>query len=412
MQRVDYKFDDLQLIKKRIYALSRHFDQFQICDSNQTQAALDIGKYELIAGFGVHKSIDDFETLEYSGNWKFGLMQYPEQWNDPKGKLRLFEPQYVVTIEKGSDKLNLYTANDHYKGLIEFYDALKTQEPDLGIPESHPDFRFTPQTSKVDYINTVEKIRKDILLGVFYEMNYCIEFKSSWDHGSLLPYMGLLNERSAAPFSIYAKIDSNEILCSSPERFMCKYGDTLYSQPIKGTNPLKEGKENRKQMQALKRSEKERAENVMIVDLVRNDLAHVCNTGTIKVEELFGTYPFKTLNHLISTVSGQLQPGTSLASIFEALFPMGSMTGAPKLEVMKHIQLYEDHKRGIYSGCMGYISPDGDFDFNVMIRTLVYDTDSKTINYKVGSAITYDSVAENEYEECLLKGDRLEKLFT
>jgi para-aminobenzoate synthetase component 1 len=143
----------------------------------------------------------------------------------------------------------------------------------------------------------------------------------------------------------------------------------------------------------------------------RNDLAHVCEAGTIKVDELFGSYPFKTLNHLISTVSGTLKDSADLKDIMSAMFPMGSMTGAPKIEVMKHIKAYEDHQRGIYSGCLGYVSPDSDFDFNVIIRTLVYHHAENTITYKVGSAITFDSEAEHEYEECLLKGHRLEDVF-
>jgi para-aminobenzoate synthetase component 1 len=149
----------------------------------------------------------------------------------------------------------------------------------------------------------------------------------------------------------------------------------------------------------------------MIVDLVRNDLARICLSGTVKVDELCGAYTYRSVNHLVSSVSGELKPEVGLTDIFQAMFPMGSMTGAPKLEVMKHIELYETGSRGIYSGCIGYISPDGDFDFNVVIRTLVYEPDSGKVSYRVGSAITYDSIPEKEYEECMLKGSRLASVF-
>jgi para-aminobenzoate synthetase component I len=145
----------------------------------------------------------------------------------------------------------------------------------------------------------------------------------------------------------------------------------------------------------------------MIVDLVRNDLAKICKTGTIRVEELFGTYPFALVNQMISTISGRLNEGTTLSEIFKALFPMGSMTGAPKIEVMKNIEEYENAERGLYSGCIGYVMPDGNFDFNVVIRTMVEDKLKSLVSYQVGGAITYDSIPENEYEECLLKAKGL-----
>jgi para-aminobenzoate synthetase component 1 len=161
----------------------------------------------------------------------------------------------------------------------------------------------------------------------------------------------------------------------------------------------------------LQNDEKERAENVMIVDLVRNDLSKICEAGSVKVEELFGTYAFKSLNHLISSIKGKLKKGNNIQSIFEALFPMGSMTGAPKKEVMFHIDKYENTPRNIYSGCLGYIDPSKNFDFNVVIRSLEFQKKEQTFLYQVGSAITFDSIPEKEYEECLLKATNIQTLF-
>jgi para-aminobenzoate synthetase component 1 len=191
---------------------------------------------------------------------------------------------------------------------------------------------------------------------------------------------------------------------ASPERFMTKRGNKLYSQPIKGTaKRLPDMKEDRLQAQHLLHSEKERAENLMIVDLVRNDLAHTAQTGSVKVEELFGIYSFPQVHQMISTVSSDLDKQQNAVDAIRHAFPMGSMTGAPKIMVMNLIEQYEITKRGLYSGAIGYFSPDGDFDLNVVIRSIQYNQETGYLNYEVGGAITYDSVAEEEYEECLLK---------
>jgi para-aminobenzoate synthetase component 1 len=183
------------------------------------------------------------------------------------------------------------------------------------------------------------------------------------------------------------------------------------SQPIKGTNKRLLGDENTHQLNVLSSSVKERAENVMIVDLVRNDMSKISKPGSVKVKELCGAYAYKSVNHLVSTVESELIEDISCSNAFDALFPMGSMTGAPKIEVMKHILDYENQERGFYSGCIGYLDPNGNFDFNVCIRTLIYNAKQKEISYNVGSAITYDSCPEEEYEECLIKGSRMLSVF-
>jgi para-aminobenzoate synthetase component 1 len=156
-------------------------------------------------------------------------------------------------------------------------------------------------------------------------------------------------------------------------------------------------------------SEKEKAENLMIVDLVRNDLARSSKTGSVKVEELFGIYSFSQVHQMISTVSSQIKETTSAVEAIKNAFPMGSMTGAPKVMAMELIEKYENTKRGLYSGAIGYFAPNSDFDFNVVIRSIQYNESKQYLNFEVGSAITYDSDANLEYEECLLKAQAMMK---
>ncbi|MCK5367993.1 MAG: anthranilate synthase component I family protein, partial [Cyclobacteriaceae bacterium] len=198
------------------------------------------------------------------------------------------------------------------------------------------------------------------------------------------------------------------LICSSPERFLKKEGTKIISQPIKGTIKRSfDKKEDEQLKQALLHSEKERAENLMIVDLVRNDLAKSSMTGSVKVEELFGINTFKKVHQMISTVSSMHKESISIPTIIKHAFPMGSMTGAPKIRVMKEIEELEDSSRGLYSGAVGYFTPDHNFDFNVVIRSILFDAESGKISFHVGSAITFDSDPEYEYNECLLKAESL-----
>ena len=215
-----------------------------------------------------------------------------------------------------------------------------------------------------------------------------------------------MNKKASAPFSCFYKIDDKYLLCASPERFLAKHGTKIIAQPIKGT--VKKGRteaENTDLIEQLQNDEKERAENVMIVDLVRNDLAKTAKPGSVKVEELFGIYSFNTVHQMISTVVSEVNSDVHPVDILKAAFPMGSMTGAPKVMVMQTIEQYENFKRGLYSGAVGYITPDGDFDFNVVIRSVLYNSKNKYISVPVGGAITFDSIAEKEWEEILLKAD-------
>ena len=193
-------------------------------------------------------------------------------------------------------------------------------------------------------------------------------------------------------------------MCASPERFIKKEDKKLTSQPIKGT--IRRGKspeEDELLRDQLRNSEKERAENMMIVDLVRNDLARSCKPGSVVVEEMFGVYPFKYLFQMISTISGELREQVHFIDAIKNAFPMGSMTGAPKIKAMQLIEKYEVAKRGVFSGAVGYITPNGDFDFNVVIRSIFYNQLTSQLSFQAGSAITYDSIPEQEYDECMLK---------
>ncbi|AMM52986.1 hypothetical protein TH61_15335 [Rufibacter sp. DG15C] len=261
-----------------------------------------------------------------------------------------------------------------------------------------------PRILKEDYLQTVEKLRTHILEGDVYEVNYCQEFFTEKANIDPLAVFWQLNAASPTPFAGFLKLEQRYLLCASPERFLKKEGDLLISQPIKGT--IKRGatsEQDQANKQALASSEKEQAENMMIVDLVRNDLNRIAQTGTVKVEEFFGLYPFQYVWQMISTIVGKVGASVSAMEILKATFPMGSMTGAPKIKALELIEEYEQTKRGLYSGSFGYFLPNGDFDFNVVIRSLQYNAQNLYLSFEVGSAITYDSDPEQEYQECLLK---------
>ncbi|MDO7875959.1 anthranilate synthase component I family protein [Hymenobacter sp. ASUV-10] len=261
-----------------------------------------------------------------------------------------------------------------------------------------------PRLPKAEYLRAVEAVRTDILNGEVYELNLCQEFYNEGVSLDPVDIFQRLNEVSPAPFAGFLRWQEHFLLCASPERFLAHRPPLLISQPIKGTS--RRGRtpaEDEAQRQFLLHDEKERAENLMIVDLVRNDLARVARTGSVSVPELFGIYPFRHVWQMISTVQAELRPGLNLVDVLRATFPMGSMTGAPKIRAMQLIEHYESTRRGLYSGSIGCVWPDGSFDFNVVIRSLQYRRDTGYLSFQVGSAITYDSDPEREYEECLLK---------
>ena len=257
---------------------------------------------------------------------------------------------------------------------------------------------------RAEYLSTVARIREHIIEGDLYEMNLCQEFYATPVQIDPLAVYERLSALAQAPASAWFRLADKYLMCASPERFIQKQGDKLISQPIKGTrrrsvDPL----EDAAIQQDLYHSIKDRAENVMIVDLVRNDLARHCQPGSVRVEELFGIYTFNTVHQMISTVSGRLRPEAHPMEALRDAFPMGSMTGAPKVMAMQLIERYERTRRGLYSGSVGYIDPAGDFDFNVVIRSIQYNAGQQYLSVSAGGAIVYDSDPEQEYEECLLK---------
>lgn len=265
-----------------------------------------------------------------------------------------------------------------------------------------------PRLSKAEYLRAVTAIREEILNGEVYELNLCQEFYAESITLAPVDVFWRLMTASPAPFAGFIRWHDHFLLCASPERFLSHRAPLIVSQPIKGT--IRRGAtpaEDAQQRQTLFEDEKERAENLMIVDLVRNDLARVAQTGSVRVPELFGLYPFRHLWQMISTVAADLRPDADLPAVLHATFPMGSMTGAPKIRAMQLIEHYENSRRGLYSGSIGYLGPDGDFELNVVIRSLQYRQDTGYLSFQVGSAITFDSDPEREYEECLLKARAL-----
>ena len=201
-------------------------------------------------------------------------------------------------------------------------------------------------------------------------------------------------------------------MCASPEQYLQKTGNKIISKPIKGTIKRSSEFEEDELLKAkLFNSEKDKSENVMIVDLVRNDFSKCAEKGSVKVDELFGVYSFPQVHQMISTVSARLKAGVSGVSAIKSSFPMGSMTGAPKIKAMELIEKEEVFKRGLYSGSVGYFNPEGDFNFNVVIRSLFYSPELTQLSFAIGGAITDGSNALDEYEESLLKAKAIFEVF-
>jgi para-aminobenzoate synthetase component 1 len=264
--------------------------------------------------------------------------------------------------------------------------------------------KIEQRISKENYIAKVNQMLEHIYRGDIYEANFCMEFYAENAIIEPVKIYQKLNTISKPPFAIFFKNNEQYLLCASPERYLRKEGNKVISQPIKGTAKRFSDlvlDENSKT--ELETNPKERSENIMIVDLVRNDLSHTAIKGSVEVEELCGIYTFEQVHQMISTVVSTVETTTSPIEILRTTFPMGSMTGAPKISAMKIIEELEETKRGLYSGAVGYFSPENDFDFNVVIRSILYNAKENYISFSVGSAITSQSNSEQEYEECLLK---------
>jgi para-aminobenzoate synthetase component 1 len=315
--------------------------------------------------------------------------------------LYFFKPLHLIQIK--GDKVQIISpAADAIVEEIEGTSLKKTPFAFSGKIES----RFSP----AEYKETVSRLKEHIQRGDIYEATLCQEFYAEQCEFEPLIAFNLLNRISPTPFATFFKFKNRYIISATPERFLSRRQSKLISQPIKGTIKRSDDPhEDQFLRTTLKENVKEQSENVMIVDLVRNDLTKCAVPGSVKVEELFGIYSFEQVHQMISTVVCEVGPNRSNVEIIKSAFPMGSMTGAPKISAMTLIEKYEKSKRGIFSGAVGYFAPNGDFDFNVIIRTLLYNAENKYLSFQVGGAITIDSDPDKEYEECLLKAQAIRK---
>ncbi|MFK7809179.1 MAG: anthranilate synthase component I family protein [Saprospiraceae bacterium] len=417
-QNKTYQPRQIELLKQKTLAWAANFPLCTALDSNNYQKD-KYHRYDQLIAVGERPTLKNeagkssFEQLKNwhleNEDWLFGYLSYDlkneveDLSSENKNRLQwpdMFFYQPSVVLAFNENELNVQSLEeepDEVLRQIENFELSEKEEP-IATPD------IKSGMSKSYYLESVEAIRQHIIDGDIYEMNFCQEFFA--EHYEVDPFLLFrkLNDIAKAPFSTFFRREDAYLCCASPERFIQKRKNLLISQPIKGT--IKRGATEDEDVllqQDLHVSEKDRAENVMIVDLVRNDFARSCQPGSVKVDELFAIYPFEQVSHMISTVSGTLRKEIHFTEAIKNAFPMGSMTGAPKVMSMELIEHYEKCKRGLYSGAVGYIDPSGDFDFNVVIRSILYDKAKQYLSFQVGGAIVYDSEPEKEYEECLLK---------
>jgi para-aminobenzoate synthetase component I len=411
------------LIKEKVLNWAQQFNTFCFLDNHQyhikpntQECLLATGiKGKLFTGPGISQLQEYLE--EKKNRWLFGHLNYDlknglealsSQHHDhiEFPEIFFFEPSVLISINENSITIQSEDPPKIFNDInaIILHDTSKGPATDILIKN---------RIQKEEYLSIIEKLRHHILRGDCYEINFCQEFFSEAVDIDPSTVYKKLTHISPNPFSAMYRLQDKWLMCASPERFLKKEGTNILSQPIKGTAKRIPGNttSDKKSKEALLHSSKDRSENVMVVDLVRNDLSKVCEEGTVKVDELFGIYSFPQVHQMISTISGELKRNSSFSDIIRATFPMGSMTGAPKKRVMELIEQYEKSKRGIFSGAVGYISPDGDFDFNVVIRSLMYNSTSRYLSFQTGSAITFYSDPEKEWEECLLKAEAMKAVF-
>lgn len=369
---------------------------------------------------GAFNALKAFHRQE--NDWLFGYLSYDLK-NDVESLgsenfdgldfpgLYFFRPRRIIRI-RGKMAEFLYLQSDSGSILHDF-NAINSLANRL-VPdktESSGGLKIQLRIYKDEYFAKVRALQEHIRRGDIYEANYCQEFYSVEADIHPLKTFSNLNKRSLAPFSAYFKTGHLYLLSASPERFLKKSGTRIISQPMKGT--ARRSGRPEKDLELIKNLEadlKERAENIMIVDLVRNDLSRHAVRGSVQVEELCKVYSFKQVHQMISTISAEVEMDTCAVEILRDAFPMGSMTGAPKVSAMKLIEEFEASKRGLYSGALGYFDPEGGFDFNVVIRSILYNEERKYVSFCVGSAITASSVAAAEYQECLLKAKAMREV--
>ncbi|MFC3333730.1 anthranilate synthase component I family protein [Flavobacterium palustre] len=418
--RTSFKQDITHLvaIKKQLLLWSQQFREVTFLDSNQYQQ--EHTSYDWILAVDAFTSIktdyfnafEDLKQYQQSvRDWIFGYLSYDLK-NDTENlvsnnfdgldfpDLFFFQPKKLF-LAKGNQLEIRYLnfCDDEFEIDWEEINSITADFDTLNI-----DINIQQRISAESYQEKVSKMLEHIHHGDLYEANFCMEFYAENAQIDPLDVFWKLNKISKPPFAVFFKNYKQFLLSASPERYLKKEGNLLISQPIKGTakrflDPIEDEASKNK----LANDNKERAENIMITDLVRNDLSHTAQKGSVQVTELCGIYSFLQVHQMISTITSKLDVQYTAVDALKHTFPMGSMTGAPKISVMKIIEELEETKRGLYSGAVGYFTPEGDFDFNVVIRSILYNQQNQYLSFSVGSAITSLSVPEKEYEECLLK---------
>jgi para-aminobenzoate synthetase component I len=401
---------------------AQQFNIFCFLDSNQYNEDGDGYDYLLAAGArscisATGQSFIGIDNFTSDKEWVFGHLSYElKSIFFPASPVKgdkvsfpaffFFEPEIVLTVK--NNQLIIYGAGDDASQL---FALITNQRIKAGSPLQQAGLK--QRISREKYIETIRQLKHHIQVGDCYEINFCQEFYAEGFTADPLFIYNALAEISPAPFAGFYKVDENYLICASPERFLSKKGNTLMAQPMKGTYRRGAGlpASDSSEKEQLRVDVKERSENVMIVDLMRNDLSRVCTRGSVKVTELYGVYTFPQVHQMVSTIKGELPAGTGFYRIMEATFPMGSMTGAPKHRVLELIDKYENRSRGIFSGALGYFHK-GDFDFNVVIRSVMFNNIEKYLSVKVGSGITIYCDAENEWEECMIKVEAIKKVLT
>lgn len=379
-------------------------DALTVKATDTQNAFADLREYQQetndwIFGYLSYDLKNDIERLS-SGNYD-GL-QFPD--------LYFFQPKKMISVTGNVAYFNYLNMvgdeiEEDYRSILECYNNEVNLEP------AKTNIRIKMRIFKDEYFRQVRRMLSHIHRGDIYEANFCQEFYAEDTQIDTLKTYRKLNTISNAPFAAFLKLGAKYLLSASPERYLRKEGTKVISQPIKGTAKRSlNAKEDQSLKKALTLDEKERAENIMIVDLVRNDLSKSALRGSVRVEELCKVYSFQQVHQMISTITVEVSKDKNPVDIIRETFPMGSMTGAPKISAMKIIEELESFRRGLYSGAVGYFTPEGDFDFNVVIRSILYNASKKYVSYSVGGAITAKAIPEKEYEECLLKAKAMREV--
>ena len=416
--------------KKALLQWARQFQEVVWFDSNGYNDRYS--NYEAVLAVDAFTAIqtdasEAFEKLkeyqETTADWIFGYLSYDLK-NDVEDlssnnydglsfpELFFFQPKKIIFLRAGEMELHyLPVVDDELEEDLEHI-FQKGGGQDKFLRDDSKAVKMQPRIPKQDYLQKVEEMLAHIQRGDIYEANFCQEFYAEDAEIDPLQKFKALNDISEPPFATFLRNYDQYLLSASPERYLQKKGDRLISQPIKGTarRVLNDPENDRELAKQLENDPKERSENVMIVDLVRNDLSKTAKRGSVEVAELCKVYSFPQVHQMISTIKATLEEGIPPVEVLRTTFPMGSMTGAPKISAMEIIEELEETKRGLYSGAVGYFDPMGDFDFNVVIRSILYNASAKYVSFSVGGAITSKSVPENEYQECLVKAAALRQV--